>query len=229
MTRLGSVAAIMLMSPGAHMIWQFQEFGADQTTKDSNGSSNNTSPKKVIWSYLDDPYRNGLKNSYIELNHIRNNNPELFAEGITTSKVMCSSWTKRTITLKTDNKSLYLVVNPSPTSEADIAIDNYSNEPLKLLSASYGTNPTISADGSTVKLIAGAYAVFGSENTVDVDHICDEASAKVYGASGRIVIVGEYDNVEVYNMAGMRMGSLEVTSGIYIVNVDGQVHKVIVK
>lgn len=33
MRRLGSVAAMMLMSPGAHMIWQFQEFGADQTTK----------------------------------------------------------------------------------------------------------------------------------------------------------------------------------------------------
>ncbi|MDE7396089.1 MAG: hypothetical protein K2M98_00005, partial [Muribaculum sp.] len=48
MRRLGSVAAVMLMSPGAHMIWQFQEMGADQTTKNSSG--NDTSPKRVIWS-----------------------------------------------------------------------------------------------------------------------------------------------------------------------------------
>lgn len=38
------------------MIWQFQEFGADETTKNSDGS-NNTSPKKVVWNYLNDPDR----------------------------------------------------------------------------------------------------------------------------------------------------------------------------
>ena len=47
MRRLGSVAAQMLMTPGAHMIWQFQEFGADQTTKNADGG-NNTDNKKVI-------------------------------------------------------------------------------------------------------------------------------------------------------------------------------------
>ena len=46
---------------------------------------------------------------------------------------------------------------------------------------------------------------------------------------GEIIIEGEYNNVAVYNMSGMMMPSLNVASGLYIVNVDGQVTKVLVK
>lgn len=44
----------MIMAPGSHMIWQFQIFAADQTTKNSSG--NDTSPKKVVGSYLYNAY-----------------------------------------------------------------------------------------------------------------------------------------------------------------------------
>ena len=40
MRRLGSVAAQMILTPGAHMIWQFQELGDDQTTKNATGGNN---------------------------------------------------------------------------------------------------------------------------------------------------------------------------------------------
>lgn len=64
------------------MIWQLG-VRVDETTKNGDGS-NNTSPKKVVWNYLNDPDRAGLKQSYSELCAIRNGNPQMFKEGVTT-------------------------------------------------------------------------------------------------------------------------------------------------
>ena len=55
MKRLSCAAAQMLMTPGAHMIWQFSEMGNEENTKSDNGG-NNTDPKTVCWSLLDNPY-----------------------------------------------------------------------------------------------------------------------------------------------------------------------------
>ena len=57
---------------------------------------------------------------------------------------------------------------------------------------------------------------------------------KVLGLDGEIAIVGEAADVEVYNMGGalIAKGNLERIScpqGIYVVKVDGNVQKVIVK
>lgn len=59
MRRLGSVAAQMLMTPGAHMIWQFQELGDAQPLKQADGS-NNTSPKQTAWDLLDNQHHAAL-------------------------------------------------------------------------------------------------------------------------------------------------------------------------
>lgn len=171
MRRLGSVAAQMLMSPGAHMIWQFQEFGADQTTKDSNGG-NNTSPKKVIWSYLDNEYRAGLAQSYRELCAIRTDNPALFRQGVKTT-MMCAAtnWANgRSIVLADGASELYCVVNPNLTGELSVSVPmTKAASSYKVLSASYGVKPVIG--NKSISIPAGAYAVVGTTDLSAVDNI----------------------------------------------------------
>lgn len=112
--RLGSLAAQMLLAPGAHMIWQFGELGNEQTTK--NGSDNNTDPKVVNWEYLNDADRNGLYQSYSELCWLRRSNPDLFTQSTAASMTMnCNSenWSTkgRLIKLTNSTQELICVVN----------------------------------------------------------------------------------------------------------------------
>lgn len=230
MRRLGSVAAIMLTAPGAHMIWQFQELGADQSTKNSNGG-NNTDPKKVVWNYLNNSARAGLMNSYKELCHLRSDNPEFFAQGIPTTTIACNTanWNSGYYTtLKAgSDKAIYMVANPT-TSTLTISLGGApSGQTLKLLSASYGVTPTL--NGTRVTLPAGAYAIYGTLNTVDVDEISiDSNSVKVYGGNGRIIVIGDYDTINAYNLSGTRVNPDNVSPGIYIVEIDGSTSKVAV-
>lgn len=227
MRRLGSVAAQMLLTPGAHMIWQFQEFGADQTTKDSGGG-NNTSPKRVIWNYLDNENRYGLMRNYAELCHLRANNPELFREDVATS-VNCSTWSQRTISLTSGNKEMYLVVNPAVTEPSTIALPVDVTSPrYKLLSCSYGTTPEPTATGVT--LAAGAYAVYG---TADIDGVRDAIdtstpAAVIYGVRGAIIVEGDHDFVQAYTLAGTPVPMTGLEPGVYIVRADSTVAKVVV-
>ncbi len=237
MKRLGSIAAQMLLAPGAHMIWQFGELGADQTTKDANGG-NDTSPKKVIWSYLDDDDRKGLHQSYTELCNLRKSNPDLFTE--TSLKVMnCNSgnWAAgRTIRLESGNKEIICIINPNltgtrpySTAASKINANNY-----QVLSCSHGFTPQVTFSGSnvSVKIPAHCYVVLGTKDIAGVDDVIADNIASnliVYGANGEIVIEGEYNNVAIYSISGQKYSSLKVPAGIYIVNVDGNTTKVIVK
>lgn len=231
MRRLGSVAAMMLMSPGAHMIWQFQEFGANQTTKDANGG-NDTSPKKVVWNLLKNADRNGLMECYQQLCRIRKDNPDLFTEGVQTT-VACNvnDWDKgRYISLKSGDKALYLVVNPQVSASADLTMPEASaTQEYQLMSCSYNVTPK--RNGNVVTLPAGAYAVYGTMNLVDAPAIeTDGHVATVMAVAGRIIIEGEYENATGYNMSGS-MVDLDRTlpRGIYVVNVDGRATKVVVR
>ena len=51
----------------------------------------------------------------------------------------------------------------------------------------------------------------------------------VTGGEGEIIIDGDYNAAEVYNIQGQRMASLEVPTGVYVVRVDGETFKVAVK
>lgn len=231
MRRLGSVAAMMLMSPGAHMIWQFQEFGANQTTKNTSGG-NDTSPKKVVWNLLNNADRNGLMECYRQLCAIRRDNPELFEEGVATT-VACNvnDWDKgRYITLKSGDKALYLVVNPQVSASADVTMYGASaTQEYQLMSCSYNVTPK--RNGTTVTLPAGAYAVYGTMNLVDAPTIkIDDNDVGVRVKNGRIIVDGEYESVEVYNLSGCRVDTdCALPSGVYIVNVDGHACKVAVR
>lgn len=91
--------------------------------------------------------------------------------------------------------------------------------------------------------VTGIVTVFKSEpeiyivsvdETSGVEGVVAEAGVKVLGLDGEIAIVGEAADVEVYNMGGalIAKGNLERVScpqGIYVVKVDGNVQKVIVK
>lgn len=52
---------------------------------------------------------------------------------------------------------------------------------------------------------------------------------KVYGTEGGIVVEDDYDTVEVYTIDGMQVGVSGLRPGVYIVNVDGNVSKVLVR
>lgn len=220
--RSGSLAAIMLTTPGAHMIWQFQELGADESTKNSSG--NNTSPKKVVWNYLKNAQRAGLHQTYKELCHFRADNPQFFTEGIPTTTIACSpgNWnTGYTINLKAgDGSELYLVVNAT-ISTATMALPGSPDAgALKLISASYNTTPTLT--GNRVNLTGGSYAIYGTSALVGVDDLeADNSVPKALGGDGRIVVNGNYDNIEVFTLTGRATGPENLSPGVYIVVVDG--------
>ena len=165
MRRLGSVAAQMLMSPGAHMIWQFGEFGADENTK--NDSGNDTGAKKVVWSYASQDHRKDLLNSYRELNAIRNANPELFTR---TSNFSVNGFTngnadKRVMKNTVGGKEIVTMINQHPSETQTITAQLSGNGNYTVLSSSpcVGSADVKIANGTaTVSVPAGAYVVIGN-------------------------------------------------------------------
>ena len=239
MRRLGSLAAQMLMAPGSHMIWQFEEFGADQTTKNANGG-NNTDSKTVVWSYLDNEYRKGLHDSYADLNRIRRANPELFREDVATA-VNLTDWAGRSIALADGDKELYLVVNPAVSGTATIASPanpstgasvNLGESKYILLAASYGVSPSASANG--VLLPCGAFALYGANVAASVDDIAfdteDSVAPSIAVRDGRIVCLSPYSTMSVYTLTGMAVDAkAHQAPGVYIVTVDGHSAKILVR
>ena len=82
----------------------------------------------------------------------------------------------------------------------------------------------------SISIPAGAYAVVGTTDLSAVDNIIIPVdAAKVYGTEGGIVVEDDYDTVEVYTIDGMQVGVSGLRPGVYIVNVDGNVSKVLVR
>lgn len=233
--RLGSLAAQMLLAPGPHMIWQFGEIAADETTK--KGNDNNTDPKTVIWSYLEDENRKGLFQSYSELCWLRKSNPDLFSQSSSVEmKCNSDSWaTGRIIRLVNGNQELICAINPNLTGtakEISVTFGSNNNNDYTILSKSYNTTPSFNASTGKVSVQPSSYVVIGNKNVSGVEDIAGDSvmsTVDVYGGYGEIIINGEYSNAAVYSLSGQRYSSLNVPAGLYIVNVDGNVKKVIVK
>lgn len=237
--RLGCLAVQMLMIPGPKMIWQFGELGNGQSTKNSNGG-NNTSSKIVCWNYLEEPGRVALKDTYAAIINLRMANPELFGRNATyKAKGIGSKFTApRSLHLTAGTKEAIAFVNPA-YSGADMAIEcdasmlSASNN--QLICATAGFTPVLQAGSSagTVKVVvpANSFAVFATESVTGVDEatVVDGAKVNVFGLEGRIVIAGDYRQAQVFNLSGQAMPSLEVPAGIYVVNVDGNAFKVVVR
>ena len=134
------------------------------------------------------------------------------------------------------DKEIIAFINPgSSTATVTVSATRLTTANSNLLSASRNFTPTLNGTGTSVSVSvpANSFCVYATKAVAGVDDvITDEignTACKVYGGTGEIIIEGEYDNVAVYNMSGMMMPSLNVASGLYIVNVDGQVTKVLVK
>ncbi|MDE6653057.1 MAG: hypothetical protein K2K37_01550, partial [Muribaculaceae bacterium] len=233
MRRLGSVAAQMLLAPGAHMIWQFGELGNGTNTKNNDGG-NNTDPKPVYWDYLDNPDRHGLYKNYCELISIRTDNPDLFSQDAS-FEIQCnvSNWDNgRYVYASSSAKELVCVINPTTSTKTfgNVKFRSKSNSDYHVASSSYGVDCSFDAAAATVTLAPGSYAVIANGAVLGIDDVhVSAADACVSGGIGEIIITGRFDNVEVYTLTGMRMPSLYVAPGIYIVNVDGVTSKVIVR
>jgi 1,4-alpha-glucan branching enzyme len=235
MSRLGSAMAQMILSPGAHMIWQFSELGNFESTKSEDGN-NNTDPKKVNWNLFKNANRKGLYNTICALNGIRLMNPDLFEETASfTSQCSDGNWeTGRFMYLSTANKELIVVINPNINSEKTFTttFKSHNNNDYQILASTYNTTPTFDAVNSKVTVPSNSFVVLGNKNVSEVKTVMSDrldSDATVYGAQGRIVVEGSYDNIAIYNIAGERFNTLTLPAGIYIAVVDGTPHKVIVK
>lgn len=233
MRRLGSVAVQLLMSPGPKMMFQFDELGYDKELTEAN----RVDPKQMpATSWYSSQYRMGLKQNYTDLNWMRRLNPEMFNADVTPVYNGFSANTGvRSIRLTKGNKEIIAFINPMSSQNsvsAPATLLNASN--ATLISASQGYTGTLSGSGTvSTTLLGHSYAVYATNNIAGVDNIIadenGENSFKVYGVEGEIIVDGEYENVVVYNMAGVVMPSLKVAAGLYIVNVDGYATKVLVK
>lgn len=236
MLRLGSAAAQMLMFPGPKMIWMFGEVGADEALP----SSGRTDAKPVYWKYLDNQYRAALHQNYVNLCALRKDNPEMFGSTDVTPIIngfSSDATTARSIRLTKGDKEIVLFVNPSIDTSKGVTVSttklNANN--YQVIAASKDFEPVVNGTGTSVNVTvpANSFCVLATKAVAGVDDILAdnlvENSVNVYGGIGEIIIEGEYSTVEVYNLSGMRMGSLNVSNGIYIVNVDGQVTKVAVR
>ena len=168
MERIASAAAQMIMAPGSHMIWQFSELGNDENTKDNNGG-NNTSPKKVLWSYYDVPDRRYLYYSYCELINLRLENPELFAQDAGYS-LNYGQWnTGRYFHSSVGGKELHLLVNPELEKELtmNVAFGSTNQDDYYIASKYVLTDPTFSVADGTVTLPPNSYVLIVNNAVVN--------------------------------------------------------------
>lgn len=239
MHRLGSSAAQMILAPGAHMIWQFSELGNYDNTKNNDGG-NNTDPKTVRWSLLNNANRKGLYDSYSELIAIRNGNPDLFAETASfDNNCGQSNWPDgRTMVSRVGNKELITVINPNIDKEITVAVNFGLKEDsaYQIVSKSYNTSPAFSASGGTVTVAANCYVVIGSMDVAGVEDLWSDASGptlKAHREGNCIVIDSASAIVEIFTVDGRKVASLqgagrvETGAGVYVLTSGKDTVKII--
>lgn len=245
MNRIGSAAAQMILTPGAHMIWQFSEIGNAQSTKASNGS-NNTDPKTVNWSLLDKPANQGLYDSYCELIGIRNGNPDLFDESASfTMTAGATNWSggRWLYSVSADkSKELYTLINPNvsgaPLTIVNVPFLSENSEDYYIISQSYNSNPTFDASAKTVTVQPNCYVTIASKKVSAIEDVSSDTSGlKAWGDVGRIVIEAAPGQTSVYSVDGRRLATIDeaggtsvsVNVGVYIVVSGNESCKVLVR
>ena len=240
MQRCGSAAAQMILTPGAHMIWQFSELGNAQNTKNNDGG-NNTDPKIVNWGLLDEPNHRGLYNNYRELIEIRNYFPELFTEEASADFVIncnAGNWSNgRSLISKNNGQELFTLINPNVSGSLtiNVSFDHADNEAYGILSKSYNSEPSFDAVAGTVTVPANCYVTIGSRDLIaGIDDITVESRFRVRGGYGEIIVDYSPESVIVYSLDGKKIGVLQengvinVKSGLYIVKSGREAKKIIV-
>lgn len=237
--RLGTLAVQMLLTPGPKMVWMFGELANDQTTKDANGG-NDTGNKIVDWTWLNDPDRAYLHDTYAAVINLRMDNPELFSSEATFTATNLSGKNSqpRSMKLVNGDKEIIAFINPAVSGDpvsVNVTSENLTAANHKLIRASAGFTPTLEGSGNelSVAVPAGSFAIFTTANTstsgIDDTLVGDSDTATAIGGIGEIIINGTYSNLSVYDIAGRAINTLEVPAGIYLVNIDGKATKVRVR
>ena len=233
--RLGSLAAQMLLSPGAKMIWQFGEIAADDDQGSELDKLRAIAPK---WDQFSNEGRNALYENYKALCWMRRDNADLFdgTAAFVQNGFSASLTTPRYIKLTKGNREIIGVFNPNISGSnvtVTVPVQYLSTSNSQLITSAYGFTPSLSVNGgnATVAVPPHSFAVFATSNVSDVEEIGDGISTNVnvYGGNGEIVIEGDYNTAEVYDLQGRKALGLNVPAGIYVVNVDGATFKVAVK
>ncbi|MDE6486749.1 MAG: hypothetical protein K2L76_04490 [Muribaculaceae bacterium] len=235
--RLAALGAWMVLTPGPKMIWQFQEMGNDQTTKNSDGS-NNTSPKRVNWSALDNAINKHIVAAYRAAGALRVANPAMFGRD---ADFVCT-WSKsttapRSLCIRKDGKTIVAFFNPSTTAAQDVTVSGtgLAASAAELVYACEGfDNPSLSGSGGTLKLNvpANSFAIYGSAGISGIDDaVADgiDGSVSVAGGIGEIIVSGACGAVEAYDLSGRRVALSGLAAGVYVVRVDGGSYKVAVR
>ena len=243
--RLGAVAAHMLLTPGSKMIWQFGEVAADDHQGSDLEKLRAIAPK---WNQMTNGMRAGLLENYRQLIHLRKLNPEMFNGTDATCTLTGfnnSLESIRTIRITSAGKEIIAFFNPAVSGNAKSVISTTSKltpANAQLVTASYGTTPTLESAGGnsvSVKLAPNEFAVYASATVSGSEQIGIDASTavSVSSADGSIMISGGHTSATVYNISGIAVahsGSSEsaiipVEAGIYVVDVDGSTYKVAVR
>lgn len=243
MHRLGSAAAQMIMAPGSHMIWQFSEMGNAQNTKNNTGG-NNTDPKIVNWSLMEEPNHKGLVDNYSELIKFRLGHKEYF-DTTNGARVILrcaeSNWVNgRTISCTYNGEEIYTVVNPNVTGDPlAISVDfqKSSNSDYHVLYSSYGTTPVFDVASKTVTVPANCFAVVASKSVTGVEEVVEKAAPlSLSVARGMLTVQGAEGEIYIFTADGRMAGhlagdgSLNLPSGLYIISTaSGQSAKAVIR
>lgn len=138
-----------------------------------------------------------------------------------TDNVQTAKWTEFTTTGWTDGSDFTFV-----TLDA-INLDEFAGKKIRL--AFQYTSTTSCAPTFEINNI-----VISGTETSGVEYVIAGEAAVAVGLDGRIAIMGEAADVEVYNMGGAliakgNLNEVNCAAGAYIVKVDGKTQKVIVK
>ncbi len=239
--RLGSLAAQMLLSPGAKMIWQFGEIAADDDQGSDLDKLRAIAPK---WDQFSNEGRNALYENYQALCWLRRDNSDIFdgSASFSTGGFTASLTSPRYIRLIKGNREIIGVFNPNVTGSnatVNVPVQYLTSSNSQLITSAYGFTPQLNINGTTASVAVPphCFAVFSTVNVSDIEEIGSDMttpSVNVNGGNGVINIDGEYLTAEVYDLQG-RMSAvangeatINVPAGIYVVRVDGSAFKVAV-
>ena len=241
MQRLGSAAAQMIMTPGAHMIWMFGELGKSESLV------NRTDPKKVEWSLLEEPNHHGLYENYCQLIETRFKNPQFFGPDANFF-INCgqSSWaTGRSLYSTYQNpvtneyQELLTFVNPNTSGSITFSYDfaYKDNAAYQIMTQSYNSNSFFDAVAGTITVPANCFVVIGSASLEEAGIGSIENNSEILSVRGGYgeIIIDHASDAAVYSLDGKLVakvsgsGIVSAPKGIYIVKSGKATEKVIVR
>ena len=237
--RLGSAAAQMLLTPGSKMIWQFQELGNLQNTKNTDGG-NNVDPKKVDWNLLNNSYRKGLMQNYAELINIRLANKDIFSQTGFSMNLAAGDWYNgRKISYKNGDKELFVAINPQTAGDVTVRFDfkNGSNDKYQILSKTYNSNPSFNAAYGEVVVPANSYVVIASAGMSGVeDIVAAPGSLNVAVDGSHVSVTGLEAPLYIYGINGAQVfstsapeASVALPAGVYVLRSGAAVQKIAIR